>query len=43
VWDTVKRIRAGVKGAYGDDSFEYDLIGGTRRSERKRPARRQAA
>ncbi len=43
MWDTVKRVRASVKGAYGDDSTEYELVGGTRRSERKRPARRQAA
>jgi hypothetical protein len=35
-WDKVKRMRAGVKGLYGDDSIEYELVGGTRRSERKR-------
>ncbi|HET9224150.1 MAG TPA: hypothetical protein VFO07_16680 [Roseiflexaceae bacterium] len=40
VWDTVKRTRATVKGAYGDDSTEYKLIGGTRMSERRRPVRR---
>jgi hypothetical protein len=42
VWESVKRVRASVKGAYGDDSSEYQLVGGTRRSERKRPARRAA-
>ena len=35
-WDRVKRVRAGVKGMYGDDSNEYELVGGTRRSDRKR-------
>jgi hypothetical protein len=42
LWDSIKRVRATVKGAYGDDSSQYDLIGGTRRSERRRPACRQA-
>ena len=40
MWDTVKRTRATVKGAYGDDSTEYKLIGGTRMSERRRAVRR---
>ncbi|MGC1379131.1 MAG: hypothetical protein WA821_23075 [Anaerolineales bacterium] len=35
LWDKVKRARAGVKGAYGDDSSQYEMVGGTRRSERK--------
>ncbi|HJZ47095.1 MAG TPA: hypothetical protein VKE41_08005 [Roseiflexaceae bacterium] len=43
IWDVVKRARATVKGAYGDDSSEYELVGGTRVSERKRAGRRQAA
>lgn len=43
IWDTVKRVRATVKGAYGDDSSQYELIGGTRRSDRKRAARRTQA
>jgi hypothetical protein len=43
VWDTVKRGRAIVKGAYGDDSSAYELVGGTRMSERRRPARKAAA
>ena len=41
-WDKVKRMRAGIKGTYGDDSTEYELAGGTRRSDRKR-ARRSPA
>ncbi len=43
VWDKVKRVRAGIKGIYGDDSSQYEMVGGTRRSERKRPARRSPA
>ena len=39
-WDKVKRVRAGVKGIYGDDSSQYELVGGTRASERKPRARR---
>lgn len=41
-WEKVKRMRAGIKGMYGDDSTEYELVGGTRRSERKRPRRTPA-
>jgi hypothetical protein len=41
-WDKVKRMRAGVKGLYGDDSSEYELVGGTRRSDRKRASRTPA-
>jgi hypothetical protein len=40
IWESVKRMRSTVKGTYGDDSTEYDLVGGTRRSERKRPIRK---
>jgi hypothetical protein len=40
VWDKVKRVRAGVKSIYGDDSSEWEMIGGTRLSERKSPTRR---
>jgi len=43
VWDKLKRVRAGVKGIYGDDSSQYEMIGGTRMSERKSPTRRKAA
>ncbi len=40
IWDKVKRVRNGVKGIYGDDSSQYEMIGGTRMSERKSPARK---
>jgi hypothetical protein len=43
IWDRIKRVRATVKGAYGDDSSEYELVGGTRMSERRQPARRAQA
>jgi len=28
-WDKIKRVRAGVKATFGDDSTQYDMIGGT--------------
>jgi len=34
LWDQVKRVRSAVKGIYGDDASEYEVVGGTRRSER---------
>jgi hypothetical protein len=40
MWDKLKRVRAGVKANYGDDSSQYELVGGTRTSERKPPTRR---
>lgn len=40
-WDKVKRVRAGVKASFGDDSSQYEMVGGTRLSERK-SARRTA-
>lgn len=40
VWDQVKRARAGIKGVYGDDSIEYQLAGGTRLRDRKKPQRK---
>jgi hypothetical protein len=40
IWDKVKRTRTGMKSVYGDDSKEYELAGGTRRSERKPPRRK---
>lgn len=43
MWDAIKRVRATVKGIYGDDSSQYELVGGKRLSERKRPVRRRAA
>jgi hypothetical protein len=40
-WDKVKRIRFGVKALYGDDSVQYQHVGGTRVSDRKPWTRRQ--
>jgi hypothetical protein len=42
VWDKVTRVRLGVKGFYGDDSSEYEMVGGTRRSEYKHSKRKKA-
>ena len=39
--ETVKRVRANVKGQFGDDSNEYEMVGRTRLSERKRPHLKQ--
>jgi hypothetical protein len=43
LWDIVKRVRAAVKGIYGDDSSQYEMVGGTRLSERKTPTRKTTA
>jgi hypothetical protein len=43
MWDKVKRVRSGVKSNYGDDSYQYDLVGGTRTSDRKPHTRKVAA
>lgn len=40
IWDHLKRIRGGVKANYGDDSSQYEMVGGTRKSERKPPQRK---
>ena len=40
LWDVVKRVRSTVKGMYGDDSVEYEMVGGTRLSDRRRASRR---
>ncbi|HEX2990913.1 MAG TPA: hypothetical protein VHO49_09560 [Anaerolineales bacterium] len=40
LWDNVKRVRSAVKGIYGDDSSQYEMVGGTRASERKPRSRR---
>lgn len=39
----LKRVRAVVKGVYGDDSLEYESVGGKRMSEKKRPAKKGTA
>ena len=41
-WDKVRRMRVAIKAIYGFDSPQYELVGGTRLSERK-TARRTAA
>jgi hypothetical protein len=35
LWDRVKRVRAGFKATYGDDSSQLEMVGGTRLSDRK--------
>jgi len=37
--DLSQRVLAAVKGQYGPDSSEFEQVGGTRRSDRKRPTR----
>ena len=37
--DLNQRIQAGIKAQYGPDSSEFELVGGLRRSDRKKPAR----
>lgn len=39
-WNYVIRLRAAIKGIYGDDSSQYEMIGGTRRSDRKTRSRK---
>ena len=43
VWDKVKRLRRGVQAIYGDDSSQYDTVGGTRVSDRKPRVRKSVA
>jgi hypothetical protein len=38
-----ERMLAGVAAKYGKDSNEYEMAGGTRKSERKRPTRKPPA
>ena len=40
LWDEVKRVRNAVKGVYGEDSIEYEMVGGTRKSDRKPVSRK---
>jgi len=40
VSDYVVQSRSVVKGIYGADSYQYDMVGGTRTSERSRPKRK---
>ena len=41
--DLSDRMLAGVGAVYGKDSDQYEQAGGVRKSERKRPMRKQAA
>ena len=43
LWDKVKRVRAGAKANFGDDSSQYEMVGGTRVSDRKTPRRSMPA
>lgn len=36
-------LRTGVKAIFGDDSAEYQMVGGIKKSERKRPTKKVAA
>jgi hypothetical protein len=38
----LKRAKAGAKAAFGDDSLEYERLGGKRASERKRKSSKTA-
>jgi hypothetical protein len=40
VSDYIVQVRAVIKGIKGADSSEYDMVGGTRASERKKPKRK---
>jgi hypothetical protein len=40
--DFSERVLAGVAARYGKNSSEYDMVGGVRKSERKRPQSRKA-
>jgi diadenosine tetraphosphate (Ap4A) HIT family hydrolase len=42
IWDKIKRIRMGVKANFGDDSSQYEMVGGTRLSDRKPRSRKVA-
>lgn len=39
--ELVSRARSGFRAFYGPDSTQYEQVGGTRTSDRKRPARQQ--
>ncbi len=41
--DTSERMLAGVAAKYGRDSTEYEMAGGTKKSERRRPGAKAAA
>ncbi|MDX6529138.1 MAG: hypothetical protein QOH41_1428 [Blastocatellia bacterium] len=41
--DWNRRVLSAVEAQYGPDSSEYEMVGGTRKSERKRPSRKGPA
>jgi hypothetical protein len=41
LWDKVKRVRNAIKGIFGDDSSQYEMVGGVRLSERKPRTRKR--
>ena len=41
--DWNRRVLSAVEAQYGPDSSEYEMVGGTRKSERKRPIRKGPA
>ena len=43
LWGYFVRGKAGFKGTFGDNSMEYERVGGTRRSNRKKPTRKPKA
>ena len=40
LWDKLKRVYAGVKANYGDDSIQYEMVGRTPLSKKKHRSRR---
>jgi hypothetical protein len=43
MWDKVKRVRKGVAANFGEDSSQFEMVGGTRLSERKARTRKATA
>jgi hypothetical protein len=43
LWQYLKTVRTSVKGQYGDNSSQYEMVGGTRMSERKPGGRKPKA
>ena len=39
--DYIVRVRSAVKGIFGPDSSEYEMLGGKRSSERKKPKKKE--
>ena len=40
LWQYLKTVRTSIKGQYGDNSSQYEMVGGTRMSERKAAVRK---